>query len=262
MKMKIFLIIDEFPFFLPDYLDKVIEKVATGYEIIGITPLINPKGKPTFSSYLINQLPKLGLRVCIQLFLKASRIEILSVLFQLKLSSRPQHISQVARKYGISIYKSKNVNDSTYLDILDSLQPDIIISSCSQIFKKRLLQLPQTACINRHSGLLPSYGGLFPVFQAMIHDEEYAGVTIHTMVEEIDKGKIISQIKIPITKWDTLFSLYEKSYHESITATIEALNKLERKNPHFIKPFHKSSYFSFPTSSDWEKFWKKKKRVI
>ena len=259
--MKIFFIVDETSFFLPQWLDGVIENLKKHHGIIGITPLIT-HGKPTFYNYIYKNFLSIGISSIIKILIGYVSILIKKFLFFVNLSSVPMSISQVAKKRKIKTITTENVNDTTYLDMLRRLKPDIIVSSCSQIFRKELLSLPKIGCINRHSGLLPSYGGVFPVFYAMINNEKYIGVTVHRMEQAIDSGSILYQEKIQINKNDTLFSLYEKAYKVSVNATIYAVEVIcGNQRPHILS-VKKSSYYSFPKKTDWDEFRKLRLKFV
>lgn len=260
--MRIFFIVDEFPFFLPEYLDETIHGLKEKHTVVGITPLVTPKGHKTLYSYLTSQLIKLGPKSVLSLSYEAAKLKLNKYLFDLKFSKNPATIYQVAKKNKIRIINTTNVNDKQYLKILKKLNIDIIVSSCSQIFKKDILNLPKVACINRHSAFLPSYGGLFPVFYAMINNEKFTGATVHRMITGIDKGSIISQIKVPIKKNDSMFYLYSETYKKSVLATTDAIEKLEKNKKFYLKPEAEESYYSFPQDKHWKIFWKRKKRII
>lgn len=161
-------------------------------------------------------------------------------------------IKKIAKDNKIPLTESENVNDLAHINYLKKRGVDIIISSNGQIFKNDLLNLPKIACINRHSALLPSYGGVLPVFWAMLNKENEFGITIHHMVEKIDKGKILFQIPITLDRKNSLFANYTVAFDKSIRATIKALdNLLDNKT---IKANGKSSYFSFPDDKTIKKF--------
>lgn len=258
---RIFFIVDETPFFLPKWLDEVIENLNKHYRVIGITPLIT-HGKPTFYNYIYQNFLTIGILSIIKILIAYSFILLRKFLFLLNFSSVPMSIAQVAKKHKVKTIITKDVNDSLYLGKLKELKPDIIVSSCSQIFHKELLSLPKNGCVNRHSGLLPSYAGVFPVFYAMINNEKYIGVTIHRMAETIDTGSILYQKRIQINKNGTLFSLYEKAYEASINATIYALEVIRGHQKPLVLKTGKSSYYSFPKKTDWDKFKKLGLRFI
>jgi phosphoribosylglycinamide formyltransferase-1 len=57
--------------------------------------------------------------------------------------------------------------------------------------------------INIHPSLLPKYPGLRSIERAYNNKEEYTGITIHYVEEEVDTGKIILQKKLKVDKnWD------------------------------------------------------------
>lgn len=260
--MRIFFIIDETLFFLPSYLDGVIKGLKREEKIIGITPLVTPRQHPTIYQYIIKNLWRLKIAAIIRLLKEFLLIQIKKILFVLSLSKNPATVAQVVNKYRLPLVDTKNVNDQNYLKKLRKLNIDIIISSCSQIFKKELLNIPQMACLNRHSALLPSYGGLFPVFQAMIHQEKEIGASVHKMTEKIDGGEVISQKVIPVKENDTLFSLYQKAYHQSISATLEAIRLVKVGKKGKILRSKKASYYRFPSDKDWQRFFSLKKKFI
>ena len=62
--------------------------------------------------------------------------------------------------------------------------------------------------LNIHPSLLPKYGGKgfwgIHVHEAVIaaHEKE-TGPTVHLVSEEIDQGKILAQVKVPVLESDT-----------------------------------------------------------
>ena len=62
--------------------------------------------------------------------------------------------------------------------------------------------------INRHTSLLPSYKGIYPIFWCMLNDEKFVGVTVHTMTSKIDEGTILTQQKIPKKKQNTFCGMF------------------------------------------------------
>lgn len=247
--MRIIFIVDETIFFLPTWLDNVLTKLKKE-EIVCITPLVTRK-KPTFYSHLIKNIYRVS---PLQIF----KLGVVGLTNIFKRSS----IEKVARKHQLRIIRTDNVNNSKYQRLLKELKPDLIVSSCSQIFDENLIKIPKIACINRHSAILPSYGGVFPIFWAMLNNEKKTGVTIHHLIKQIDKGSPIFQTSFPITKNDTLFSLYKKAYDKSVDATINALDIIKkRKNPVLVKA-STESYYSFPKDSDWDKFFTRGHKLI
>jgi phosphoribosylglycinamide formyltransferase 1 len=66
------------------------------------------------------------------------------------------------------------------------------------------------AVINVHPSLLPEFKGLGAVKRALKAGVERTGVTVHSMVEEVDAGPVIRQETVPILPEDTEETLLER----------------------------------------------------
>lgn len=155
-----------------------------------------------------------------------------------------------------------DINRPEYLRRIEELKPDVIVSSNPLVFREALLALPRLACLNRHSSLLPSYGGVLPAFHTLRRGESHSGVSVHTMDRALDGGTILAQRKIAIQPGETLVSLYGKCFGESADAVIEALDKVRRKDLTPVSPDRPRSYYSYPTAADWEEFRRRGARII
>lgn len=109
------------------------------------------------------------------------------------------------------------------LSPIRDLEPDLIIAcGFSIIFKRSLLELPATGCINVHSSLLPRHRGPMPFGHVVLAGEKESGVTIHIMEEGIDTGDILDQATFPLDAADTALTVYYKSC-ESARALIRGV---------------------------------------
>jgi methionyl-tRNA formyltransferase len=165
-------------------------------------------------------------------------------------------VRSVARAHGVPTYQADDVNAPEFLDRLEALEPDLLISvTCPQILRRRLLELPRLGCINVHSALLPDYRGMLPTFWVLANDEAQTGVTVHYMTPGIDGGDIITQDTIAIAPEDTLRSLMRKCKVAAADLVIEAVNRFE-SGPVTVRPnpAEEGSYFSFPSKDDVARF--------
>ena len=124
-----------------------------------------------------------------------------------------------------------NIND--YHDELTKMNLDFIFSvQYRPLLKHPILDLPRLGCINLHFGLLPRYGGCYPIAWAILNNEHEAGATLHYMVERFDEGDIISQVKVPIDTNTTARSLFDTLSHAALRLfedTYPALSRGELK---------------------------------
>ena len=101
-----------------------------------------------------------------------------------------------------------NIND--YAEELAYLKPDFIFSiQYRPLIKSAILNIPTHGCINLHFGLLPRYGGCYPVAWSILNGEKQAGATLHYMVEKFDEGDIIAQTSVPINEDMTARELFD-----------------------------------------------------
>lgn len=239
-KLLYFILADE-NLFHPHYFSGVINSLPEGWKIVGVT-VLKEKYRKGFFFYLYRQFSLWGF---LGFFFLTVATVLNIILDKLKLSNGSS-IQRVASLKNIPYLKITDVNDAGHISYLRNLHPDIIVSSCGQIFKTEILKLARFACINRHTGLLPKYGGSLPVFWAMYNHEKQFGVSIHLMVEKIDEGDVVSQIRLRNNLNSTLFSNYILGFKQSVPATITALeNVIHRK---IIKRFDAKQklYFRFP----------------
>jgi methionyl-tRNA formyltransferase len=196
----------------------------------------------------------IGLKSAFKLIIKKYYLYLYSKLLT-PFTKKTVTLCDVLKKYKVPYVYETNVNSKVFLSYLKKLEPDVIVSSNSQIFKRELLELPKIACINRHSALLPSYGGILPVFQAVAHGEKEVGVSIHHMVEGIDEGRVITQRVIPIDKGEILSDIYKRCFDISAELILEALDIIKNNDGITVDTSSRvKSYNSYPTKEDWKMF--------
>ena len=149
------------------------------------------------------------------------------------------------------IFKIKSINSEEFKNFIIDNNYDLIVSySCPQIFKNEILEFLKKKnidIVNFHPGILPKYKGIFLNFFSLKNREEYVGITFHKIIKKIDSGQIMSVFKIPIKKFDTIFSLYEKIYtsEESLKFLIDCIdnyNSLKNNHIHIKNDFKYNSY--------------------
>jgi methionyl-tRNA formyltransferase len=251
--MKVVMILGETRFYHPDFLARLVERMSDEVSAVGIVRKV-PR-RYSLDHYLLrhfyflrpSEIMKLGTRE-VQYSLKD----------RLGKTGKDGHFYSVlstCQFFGLNHFRiDLDINQPNYLEQIQSYEPDVVLSSNPLIFGKELLGIPRICCLNRHSGLLPAYGGLWPVFQAVRNRDDAVGVSVHTMERKIDRGVVLSQIQIPITATDTVTTLYDKCFDRSVDAVLDALGKVARGDFTPVDPGRKRSYFSFPDRTQWQEF--------
>ena len=143
----------------------------------------------------------------------------------------PPPVKVLARQYGIPVYQPEKVNNKNFIELLETLKPDIIVvSAFGQILPKAILEIPSIGCINIHASLLPKYRGAAPVQWAIINGEIETGVTIMWMDEGLDTGDIFLQDSIKIKEEWTSLDLFEELAHLGGNLLLKSFDYIESGN--------------------------------
>lgn len=260
--MRIVIIMSEASLWKPKYVDGVIRKLPDNYQIVGAV-LTNFKPKKTsFIKHLRRYFTMLGVYAFVLMAFREIYHAFLDYIDRFIQLPHPHSIAAVCRRYNIPHIQSKNVNSDETLEWVATHNADILLSSGNQIFAKKLLKIPRLASINRHTSLLPSYGGIYPIFWCLLNDEKEVGVTVHTMTEKIDEGINLAQQSFLIESDDTFFSLFEKCFELSEDVTIAAIKKVANNDITTISSQYEKSYYSYPSKDDIKRFTAKGKRML
>ena len=121
-----------------------------------------------------------------------------------------------AKEYGIPVYhiSGKTHSDvaayeAALLEVLDKYDVDLLVlAGYMKALPASFVRRMAGRILNIHPSLLPKYGGKgfwgIHVHEAVIaaHEKE-SGPTVHLVSEEIDQGKILAQVKVPVLEGDT-----------------------------------------------------------
>ena len=131
--MKIIIIIDETPFFHPNFLDSILKNLNCKNIKVGIVRRI-PK-KSNLNSYLIRNIFCLSLREIILLSSKKFFFFLLNNLFPRGSKKSNFSVVGVSKKHSVDyFYINYDINNSKYVKIIKKFNPNLIISSNSLLF--------------------------------------------------------------------------------------------------------------------------------
>ena len=109
-----------------------------------------------------------------------------------------------AQENSVTVSKVENINASEIFNQIKELNPDlIIVIAFGQKIGNELIGLAPKGMINVHGSLVPLYRGAAPINWAVIRGEMMTGVSVITVVEEIDAGDVLAQAAIGIGENDT-----------------------------------------------------------
>jgi len=253
--LRAFAVMDETPFHHPQYLRRLIVE-CRDIEVVGIA-IVSLPGGGVLQRYLLKRWRDLGPVQLGKLGWHRLSLQLAGLLPRFLRGDHEGSVEAVAKRFDIPYRRKVSaVNTKEFRSYVQSFDPDLILSSNSLIFGDKLIQTARLACINRHSALLPSYGGILPVFRAVQYGMEHTGASVHYVTSEIDGGDVLSRKWVPIFPGDTLQRLYKLCFDVGYEATVVAVRKLrmngsvEGLSDDGIKP----SYYSYPDDRDWREF--------
>lgn len=136
----------------------------------------------------------------------------------------------IAKNHGIPFYRSNNINDTKYINILKDMNLDLVVAMLwLNTISSEVIITSKNGFLNCHSGLLPKYRGNACANWAIINEEKEFGITTHFMEGgELDNGPIIIQKTRPINNSTTindLMSDFNKIGKELVLESIELIKK-------------------------------------
>ena len=168
-----------------------------------------------------------------------------------KIDSIPQHCLGFKE---LNAEALNHINTSDYPRFA-STEPDIVISIRHMtILKSAVIETPNLATINLHSGHLPRYQGVMATFWALRNLEQDIGTSLHLIEDSsIDTGSIISKSSSLANYqqsylWNTL-----NVYKQGCENILLALQSLELNKPIASQTQSgQANYYSYPKIADIE----------
>lgn len=128
-----------------------------------------------------------------------------------KLYSDFASFDEITKKYGIKEIKVQNINDKENIEILQKINPDLIlVMGWSQLLNNEIIQIPRFGVIGSHPTELPKYRGRAPISWTIIKGLKESALTFFYITLGIDDGDILDQRSFQISSNDDATSLYEK----------------------------------------------------
>jgi methionyl-tRNA formyltransferase len=165
-------------------------------------------------------------------------------------------IAAVAKKYGVPIDITPDVNSEEFLLMLRDRGVEFIVSiSGTMLYRTALRKQTRYGIVNCHGALLPKYRGLMPSFWTLANGEVEGGVSVHYVDARLDNGPIVVQKKYRIHPRDTLEEVMARSKDLAAEAIIECVRLVEAGDPPMIPNSEADqSHFSMPTKRDVARF--------
>ncbi len=125
--------------------------------------------------------------------------------------TRQTPVAEWAEANKVPCTETDDINRSEMLQKIKECNAELaVVVAFGQKIGDELIKLFPKRIINVHASLLPAYRGAAPINWAIIKGEKITGVSIITVVPQMDAGEIITQDQVEITPEDTAESLGDK----------------------------------------------------
>lgn len=252
--LRVHIITEEDPFYLPVFFCEFLDQMSRErFDILGIdiTPPLNQPTRQALARKLYGFYGGIDFVRLAGRFAMAKALDLLA----------PRAwwcgtIDRLAARHQIACRAVDNVNAPEYVERVRQRAPDLLVSvAASQIFKRALLSVPRLACVNVHTGPLPAYRGMMPVFWQMYDRRKSITVTLHTMTADIDVGSVLLQREVPLNGDRNLDLVIRKMKREGARALVELL---DRYHAGTVRPVSmdrdQAQYHSFPGRAEADRF--------
>ncbi len=131
-----------------------------------------------------------------------------------KPAGRGQQISEsavkkFAREKNLPVLQPEKLKEESFIQELKNINADLFVVVAFRMLPEIIWQMPALGTINLHASLLPQYRGAAPINWAVINGEKETGATTFFIEKEIDTGKIIDSVKIPIGEKDNAGTVHD-----------------------------------------------------
>lgn len=127
-----------------------------------------------------------------------------------------------------NLLQPTNLKDEGFTQELKSLEADLFAVVAFRMLPETVWAMPPKGTINLHASLLPQYRGAAPINWAVINGETETGASTFFIEKEIDTGKIIDQVKIDISEFDTAGTVHDKLMNSGADLLVKTILSIER----------------------------------
>lgn len=252
--MRIVIITQDDPFYLPVLMPQFLKKLGQEVEIAGTVLLsASPFGKKeSFFKKVVKTFNIFGFKFFV----------FYSFIYLYNKYLMRRSVKRSLNDSGIDILElDRSINHQASLKKIIALKPDLLISILgNEIFKSDLLKI--APCLNLHSAPLPKYRGLLPSFWVLKNHEKTSAVSVFFVDEGIDTGAIILQRWFEVTmKTHKEFVLFTKKL--GLDLIIAAVKKFKSGDYSLQENDNNlATYYKFPTRNDVNEFKKNGGRLL
>ncbi len=118
-------------------------------------------------------------------------------------------VKKFAVEHNLKVLQPEKLKNEDFLTELQAINADLFVVVAFRMLPTVVWDMPPKGTINLHGSLLPNYRGAAPINWAVINGETETGATTFFIEKEIDTGKVIDHVKIPIAATDNAGDVHD-----------------------------------------------------
>jgi methionyl-tRNA formyltransferase len=135
-------------------------------------------------------------------------------------------VKEYALKYDLKILQPEKLKNEQFIDELASLKADLQVVVAFRMLPEIVWNMPPLGTFNLHASLLPQYRGAAPINHALINGEKVTGVTTFFLDKEIDTGRIIDRVEVPVFEDDDFGTLHDRLMEAGAKLVVDTIEKI------------------------------------
>jgi len=140
---------------------------------------------------------------------------------------RTTPVARWADANSVRFVEAEDVNTAQIVEEISACEPDVIVViAFGQKIGPELMNLPPKGAINVHASLLPKYRGAAPINWAIINGETQTGLSIITLAEKMDAGRVLAQSETDIGPDETAGQLHDRLAQLAAPLLLDTLDKI------------------------------------
>lgn len=135
-------------------------------------------------------------------------------------------VKQYALDHNLPLLQPEKLKNEAFLADLRAWKADLQIVVAFRMLPEVVWNMPRLGTFNLHASLLPQYRGAAPINWAVINGDTETGITTFFLTHEIDMGKVIQQVRVPIADTDNVGVVHDKLMTlggELVVETVDAI---------------------------------------
>ena len=167
-------------------------------------------------------------------------------------------VQELAEKFKLNFRSPITLDEEKEFNFFKTLESHIIIVvAYGKLIPKKYLDLEGKFFLNIHASLLPKWRGAAPIQRSIMNQDKETGISFMKIVEKLDAGPYMRQLKVKLEKQTTSKMLNEKLSELGAKNIIECINLIISNKAEFTEQEEtKATYAKKITKEEAKINWK------